>query len=88
MEKEAIRKSFEKVAAWAKTHNRPVLLGEFGAFSAADMDSRARWTRFVTREAERLGFAWTYWEFCSGFGAYDPRTDQWRGSLKSALLDQ
>jgi endoglucanase len=82
----AIRQPFEKAASWAKKHGRPVFLGEFGAYQAADMDSRARWTRAVVREAEKLGFSWAYWEFCSGFGAYDPKADAWRGPLKTALL--
>jgi endoglucanase len=86
-ERDAIRKQFDKVTAWAKKHDRPVFLGEFGAFEVADMASRARWTRFVAREAERHGFSWAYWEFCAGFGAYDPRARAWREPLKSALLD-
>jgi endoglucanase len=85
-DKEAIRKSLERAAAWGKTHDRPIFLGEFGAFEVGDLESRARWTRFVAREAERLGFSWAYWEFCAGFGAYDPKTDTWRESLKAALL--
>jgi endoglucanase len=87
-EQTTIRKQLEKAAAWAKHHGRPVFLGEFGAFRDADMDSRARWTRFVTREAEKLGFSWAYWEFCSGFGAYDPQANAWRQPLKAALLNQ
>jgi endoglucanase len=84
-EKREVRKALEKVAAWAKAHGRPVFLGEFGAYEAADLESRARWTAFVAREAERLGFSWAYWEFCAGFGAYDPRAERWREALKSAL---
>ena len=38
------------------------------------MDDRALWTRAVAREAEKWGFSWSYWEFCSEFGAYDPRS--------------
>jgi endoglucanase len=87
-EQAAIRKQFDKAAAWAKAHDRPVFLGEFGAYEAADMESRARWTRFVAREAEKLGFSWAYWEFCSGFGAYDPKAEAWRAPLKAALLDK
>jgi endoglucanase len=87
-EQAAIRKEFRKAAAWAKEHDRPVFLGEFGAFEAADMASRARWTRFVAREAERLGFSWAYWEFCSGFGAYDRQAGAWRKPLEAALLDR
>jgi endoglucanase len=85
-EEGAIRKAFAKAAAWGQSHNRPVFLGEFGAYQEADMKSRARWTNFIAREAERQGFSWAYWEFCSGFGAYDPRADAWRAPLKSALL--
>jgi endoglucanase len=85
-EEAAIRKPLEKAAAWGKAHDRPIFLGEFGTFEVADLESRARWTRFVARETERLGFSWAYWEFCAGFGAYDPKTDAWRESLKAALL--
>lgn len=84
-EQKALRAKFDKAAAWAKTNARPVFLGEFGAYQKADMESRARWTRFMVEEAERHGFSWAYWEFCSGFGAYDPRTDTWRAPLKTAL---
>jgi endoglucanase len=84
-EQAAIRKSLGKVAEWAKKHKRPVFLGEFGAYQEADMESRARWTRFIVEEAEKLGFSWAYWEFCSGFGAYEAKTDAWRVPLKDAL---
>ncbi len=30
--------------------------------------------------------SWAYWEFASGFGAYDPRADWWRDPLLRALL--
>lgn len=87
-EQAAVRKSLGAAAAWAKKHNRPVFLGEFGAYQEADMESRARWTRFVAREAERLGFSWAYWEFCAGFGAYDPKNDTWREPLRRALVER
>jgi endoglucanase len=85
-EKAAVTKQFDRAAAWAKKHDRPVFLGEFGAYQEADADSRARWTRFVAREAEARGFSWAYWEFCAGFGAYDPKAAAWREPLKAALL--
>ncbi len=86
-EQAAIRRTLGKAAAWAKAHDRPVFLGEFGAYQAADMESRVRWTHFMVHEAERLGFSWAYWEFCSGFGAYDPKAEMWRGPLKAALVE-
>jgi endoglucanase len=85
-EQGAVRKAFGQAAAWAKKHDRPVFLGEFGAYEAADLESRARWTAFVAREAERHSFSWAYWEFCAGFGAYDPKAGAWREALKTALL--
>jgi endoglucanase len=85
-EKAAITGQFFQVAAWALIQNRPVLLGEFGAYSKADLDSRVRWTSFVAREAEKHGFAWTYWEFCSKFGAYDRSAKAWREPLLKALI--
>jgi len=52
------------------------------------MDDRALWTRAVAREAEKWGFSWSYWEFCSEFGAYDPAVRRWRRPLLNALLDK
>jgi endoglucanase len=83
----ALAKDLDRAAAWSKKHGRPLYLGEFGAYSAADMDSRVRWTRAVARGAEQRGMSWAYWEFGSGFGAYDPETGRWRQPLLEALVD-
>jgi endoglucanase len=85
-EQEALHKDFAKAAAWGKQYHRPMYLGEFGAYSAAAMDSRARWTRAVVQEAQRLGMSWAYWEFAAGFGAYDAPAHTWRQPLLQALL--
>ena len=85
-EKAEISAHFDSVADWAKRKNLRILLGEFGAYSRADMDSRARWTAYVAREAERHGFAWAYWEFAAGFGIYDPEAKVWREDLLRALI--
>ena len=82
----ALRKDLDKAAAWCKDHHRPLFLGEFGAYSKADMPSRQTWTAAVAREAEARGISWCYWEFGSGFGAYDPATDEWRRPLLDALI--
>jgi endoglucanase len=85
-EKEAISLDFLKVKTWAGQHNVPVLLGEFGAYSQADMESRIRWTQYVARSAEQDSFSWAYWEFASGFGIYDPDINTWREPLLEALI--
>jgi len=85
-DKQTVTKSFDQAAAWGVAHNRPIYLGEFGAYSKSPMEGRAQWTAFVARTAEQHGMAWTYWEFCSGFGVYDPDAKAWRQPLLNALL--
>jgi endoglucanase len=81
-----VRDDLDEAVAWATTNGRELLMGEFGAYEAADMDSRVRWTDFVAREAEQRDIAWTYWEFCAGFGAYDRNQQAWRQELLEALI--
>ncbi len=85
-ENDAVAKDFDKAAQWSKANNRPIFVGEFGAYSKADMASRARWTAAIARAAVDRGFSFAYWEFGSGFGAYDRDAGQWREPLKNALV--
>lgn len=85
-EKQAVSKEFDQAVAWAGTNNRPLFMGEFGAYSKAAMGSRARWTAFVAREAEARGISWAYWEFCAGFGVYDTTKNDWNWPLLTALI--
>jgi endoglucanase len=85
-QKAMITGNFDLVADWAARHHVRVLLGEFGAYSTAEMASRVHWTNFVRQAAEQHGFAWAYWEFAAGFGAYDPVKLQWREDLLKALI--
>lgn len=64
----------------------PVHIGEFGAYSKADLDSRVRWTNFLARWFEEQNFSWAYWEFSAGFGIYNPSTGQFITPLVDALL--
>ena len=84
-ERATLDHDFDKAAQWAAANRRPLYLGEFGAFQAADMDSRARWTRAVADAARRRGMSFAYWEFGSSFGAYDPVKLKWRAPLLEAL---
>ena len=87
-EREELRNDFARAAAWSHQNHRPLYLGEFGAYREANMDDRALWTRAVAREAEKTGFSWSYWEFCSEFGAYDPVARRWQRPLLNALSDK
>ncbi|HEX4144655.1 MAG TPA: glycoside hydrolase family 5 protein [Pirellulales bacterium] len=85
-EQRAVQRDFDTAITWAVEHRRPLYLGEFGAFERADLESRARWTRYVAEQAVARKMGFGYWEFCAGFGAYDPRQQAWIEPLKAALL--
>lgn len=83
-----LKQDFDTVAAWAKAHKRPVMLGEFGAYdkSGTPVAQRAAYDSAVAREAEAHGFSWAYWQFDSDFIVYDLDKDQWVQPIKDALI--
>jgi endoglucanase len=81
-----IARDFNTAVQWANEHQRPLYLGEFGAFSKAEIGARVRWTASVVQEARRRGLAYAYWEHRSGFGLYDLSTKTWRKPLLDAVL--
>ncbi|BBM67551.1 endoglucanase [Vibrio alfacsensis] len=85
---------FEYLDAVIRWNSNPargfeINIGEFGVYSkhARAEDQRA-WTAFIAREAEKRNFSWHYWEYSSGFGAYDPYKEQWRDALITSLIPQ
>lgn len=87
-EKLAVEDDFARVADWGRRNGRPLYLGEFGAYQAADMESRVRWTRHVARTAARRGVSTAYWGFWRcGFDLFDAQTETWREQLVKALVN-
>jgi len=85
-QREELSQHFSKIKTWADVHNRPIYIGEFGTYSKADMNSRSLWTGYVVNQCKQNEFSWAYWEFCSGFGAYDASAGKWRQQLLNALI--
>ena len=85
-ERDAVINDFKRVKTLSLSKNIPVHVGEFGAFSKADMESRIKWTRYVARYFEQMDFSWAYWEYNSGFGIVDGNTGQPNTGLINALL--
>ncbi len=85
-----IGRDFDTVAAWSKANDRPVLLGEFGAYdgSGTPVAARARYALKVRSAAEAHGFPWAYWQFDSDFIAYDVDHDHWVEPIRQALIGQ
>jgi endoglucanase len=84
-EQQAVIRDLSVAQAWSAQYHRPIYLGEFGAYDKADMASRVRYTSFVTRQAEALGWSWAYWQFDSDFIAYDIPHDRWVQPILGAL---
>jgi endoglucanase len=81
-----MKNDFALAQRWAKAQDRPILLGEFGAYDKGDMASRADYTAAAAREAEALGWAWTYWQFDGDFIVFDMKTDGWVKPIHDALV--
>ena len=83
-----IRAGYAKVAEWARANDRPIMLGEFGAYDKGGipMAMRVAYTDAITREAERNRFAWAYWQFDSDFIAYDINKGEWVEPIRAALI--
>ena len=86
VEREVVENEFAPLVQFAKSNDIPVHLGEFGAYSKADATSRKKWTTFIARYFDSLGFSWAYWEFSAGFGIYNPSNGTWNQYLVDALL--
>ena len=85
-EKQDVISDLDKANQWSKGMGRPLFMGEFGAYSTADMESRIRWAAFVRSEAEKRNISWAWWEFCAGFGVYDKDKKEWRTDLLASLI--
>jgi endoglucanase len=85
-ERAEVGQDFDGIAAWGEAHQRPILIGEFGAYEKGDMASRTAWTGAVARAAEARGFAWSYWQFESSFEAFDMQRDDWIAPIRDALI--
>jgi endoglucanase len=85
-ERNQIISEFDYAIKWAKQKNIPLHVGEFGSYELADIESRAKWTTFLSRWLESQGISWAYWEFSAGFGIYTPSSKTYKMPLVNALL--
>jgi len=85
-ERETIEAEFSTALQFSEENHIPIHVGEFGAYSTADLESRKRWTTFLARWFEGKDLSWAYWEFSAGFGIYNPTTKVINTTLSNALL--
>lgn len=85
VERLRMKKDFALVQRWAEAQDRPILLGEFGAYDKGDMASRADYTA-AAREAEAHGWVWAYWQFDGDFVVFDMKTGSWVKPIHDAFI--
>jgi endoglucanase len=85
-EKQKLLDDFTGVEEWSKAQQRPIFLGEFGAYDKGEMQYRTLYTETVARTAEKMHWAWAYWQFDGDFIAYDVEHEKWVEPIRKALL--
>ncbi len=85
--RETVANDFRFALQFSEENNIPIYVGEFGAYSKADIESRELWTTFLARWFEEQGLSWAYWEFSAGFGIYNPDTKELLEPLVNALMN-
>ncbi len=84
----ALNKDFDTAKAWGEANDRPLFLGEFGAYEKAPLEYRVKWDSAVARAAEARGFSWAYWQFDSDFVVFDMQTQQFVQPILHALIPE
>lgn len=81
-----LNKEFDIVKSWSAAHDRPIYLGEFGAYDKAPMEYRVKWDGAVARAAETRGFSWGYWQFDPDFVLFDMQKQKFVEPILNALV--
>ncbi len=63
----AFTERLKYVRAWSDFYGRPIHLGEFGAYTKADAQSRANFYAAFRRTAEELKIGWCIWDWNANF---------------------
>ena len=72
---------------WSRTHQVPVLLGEFGPYiRTIPQAERAAWTANARKSAEANGLGWCFWDWQGEFRYADPDTHIPLPGMREALF--
>jgi hypothetical protein len=72
--------------AWSDYYGRPVHLGEFGAFTKVDAESRANFYAAMRRALDEQRIGWAIWDWSAGFRYWDKRNNQPMPGMHEALF--
>jgi len=72
--------------AWSDYYGRPVHVGEFGCFTKADPESRARFYEAFRRACDENQLGWAIWDWSAGFRYWDKAKNQPAPGMREALF--
>jgi endoglucanase len=82
----AFQLAIDQAKEWSLYYGRPMHLGEFGCFTAADPGSRARYHRAFREAAEKAGMGWAVWGWKANFGYWNEKTGRPEPGMHEALF--
>lgn len=82
----AFAEKMKLARAWSDYYGRPVHVGEFGVYSAADPESRVRWLAAIRHAFDENNLGWCLWEWSAGFGFWDKKDSPALPGLHEALF--
>jgi endoglucanase len=74
------------IRAWSDYYGRPVHLGEFGAYTKADEQSRANFYSTFRQAAEQENIGWCIWDWIAGFRYWDNQNNRPMPGMHEALF--
>lgn len=71
---------------WSDYYGRPVHVGEFGCFTKADPESRARFYAAFRHACDENNLGWAIWDWSAGFHYWDKKKNEPAPGMREALF--
>ena len=81
-----IDEKMERARDWARENSRPIHVGEFGCYVAADVESRKRFHQEFRRILDQYDLAWALWDWKAGFRYWDEKSNAPAPGMREALF--
>jgi endoglucanase len=83
---QAFTGKLKSLRAWSDYYGRPVHLGEFGAYTKADAESRANFYSAFRRAAEQEKLGWCIWDWSANFRYWEKKNNSPMPGMRDALF--
>jgi len=84
----AFRIPIQKAKQWSEDYGRPIHFGEFGCYTGADPESRARFHKAFREALDEAGIGWALWDWKAGFRYWDEGKMQPAPGMREALFSK